>query len=84
MIETTANNLSGRALATRRGILHSRAYTTQADQLSDIRAVTKDQLFAEGREMAMKIAKEWFNRFQWDPDERQLREIQLGFLGRQG
>ena len=80
IVETTANNISGRTLATSRGLLRRGNYTTQAEQLTEVRAVTKDQLNAEAHELALKVAKEWFNRFQWDPEDRQLREIQSAFL----
>ena len=82
VVETTANNISRRALATRHGVFHREAYTTQAEQLTDIRSVTKDQLVAEAHELAVKVAKEWFNRFKWDPREGQLREMQSDFLRR--
>lgn len=78
VIQIAAAGLEGRMLATPRRLLTKNQ--TNAKTFSDPRNIAREELSAQVRNLPLDVASLLFQRFGWNPEERQLREIQAKLI----
>ena len=81
-IEITVANLKNRVLwvdsPNRMPLFHD--FTATIDKLPYSTKISRTELIAAPRELALKPAIELFKRFNWDPNYKTLRDYQKGLL----
>lgn len=82
-LEATVTQLQGRALATDQSRFSpsSRVRTTQMSQFPWSLSLSRDELIAEPRELALNAASDLFKRFDWNPSTEILRKHQSAACG---
>lgn len=79
-IEVLLSGLQGRVLYFQRPGRWPlrREYRAEAADFSAINVLLRDDLIAQPRALALKVALDLFRRFRWEPSEASLRAIQSG------
>ncbi len=82
-LEVTVMQLQDRTLATDQSRFSpsSRVRTTQMSQFPWSLSLSRDELIAEPRELALSAASELFKRFDWNPSMEILRKHQNAACG---
>ena len=80
-IEVEAGNINGRSLEFQYPYVAFERLTASAQSYSYNRDISRIDLLANARQLALEPARELLGRFGWDPpDDRWMREIQSKYL----